>query len=391
MQFNKKILILASWYPSKTSRVSGVFVQDQAQVLSRSYDVCVLAANIVGWRDTLKGGYVSRSSVERHSGIVVYRQPGFFLPMRFFYLWSWLYVYSGRKIFNKILADWGKPDIIHAHVVLPGGQLAVKLGQWYSIPVVLTEHSGPFSMHLRSRRQASIVKSMLTNVDKLIAVSPALADQIRRFHPKAQISILGNVIRTDFFVPKNTRQAKRDQVVRFLSVALLHANKGIDYLLEAVRLLLGCGVDGFELLIAGAGPERSRLKRLATELGILGQCQFLGMLEREQVKYWMQYCDVFILPSLGETFGVVLGEAMACGKPVIATRCGGPEFVVTAETGLLVEPGSARKLADAMKKFISGEARFDSSDVRNCVVRRFGEKAFLDNIGSIYRQVWKEQ
>jgi glycosyltransferase involved in cell wall biosynthesis len=89
----------------------------------------------------------------------------------------------------------------------------------------------------------------------------------------------------------------------------------------------------------------------------------------------------------GETFGVVLGEAMACGKPVIATRCGGPEFLVTRETGLLVESGNAVALANAMEKFISGESSFDSSRVRGEVVRRFGERAFLDKINSIYQQI----
>jgi glycosyltransferase involved in cell wall biosynthesis len=111
------------------------------------------------------------------------------------------------------------------------------------------------------------------------------------------------------------------------------------------------------------------------------------MLERDQVRHWMQTCDVFVLPSLGETFGVVLGEAMACGKPVIATRCGGPEFLVTPETGLLVEPGNAAALAEAMEKFISGEISFGSVDLRSEVVRRFGERVFLDNISSIYQQI----
>ena len=386
----KKVLILASWYPSKASKVNGVFIQDQALVLSQSYDVCVLAAKIFGWREALKEGFVFRRSVESSHDITVYRQPGFWLPMRFFHLWSWFCAYYGRKSFAKILADWGRPDIIHAHVVLPAGWLAMRLGQLYSIPVVLTEHSGPFSIHLRSEGQASIVKATLSNVNKLIAVSPAMADQLRRFHPKVEISIVGNVIRTNFFIPGESANGKTHQVIRFLSVALLDKNKGIDYLLGAVRLLVARGVHCFELLIVGEGPERARLVRLADEFGISGHCRFLGMLDREQVRYWMQYSDVLVLPSLGETFGVVLGEAMACGKPVIATRCGGPEFVVTPEAGLLVERRNPTALADAMEKVVSGEASFDSGEVRNCVVRRFGEKAFLGNIESIYREVWKD-
>jgi glycosyltransferase involved in cell wall biosynthesis len=331
------------------------------------------------------------SSVESYSDLTVYRQPTTFLPMRYFYLWASLCLYSAKRIFHKILTDWGKPDILHAHVVLPGGWLATKLGQRYSIPVVLTEHSGPFSMHLQSGRQASLVGDTLRDASKVIAVSAVLADQIRSFRPEGQVSIVGNVIRADYFVPKETRKEAGRQGMRFLSVALLHANKGIDILLQAVRLLIGRRINRFELLIIGEGPVGPQLRRLAADLGIADRCLFLGMLDRERVKYWMQHCDVFILPSLGETFGVVLGEAMACGKPVIATRCGGPEFIVTPEAGLLVEPGSATALADAMEKFLSGEVWFDSREVRNCIVKRFGEEIFLDKIGAVYRHLWKEE
>jgi len=386
----KKILILASWYPSRASKIDGIFVQDQALVLARSYDVRVLAVRAVGWRDALKGGFGFCRPVERHSGVRVWRQPVFLLPMRFFHAWCWCAAYYGKKVFGKILADWGKPDVIHAHVVFPGGWLAVKLGQMYSIPVVLTEHSGPFSVHLRAESQTCAVKATLGHVNKLIAVSPAMADQIRDFDPKVEISIVGNVIMTDFFAPGRVKKRKPQQGMRFLCVALLDRNKGIGYLLKAVRLLVARSVHCLEVLIAGDGPERARLERLAYDLGISGYCRFLGLLQRKGVRYWMQSCDVLVLHSLGETFGVVLGEAMACGKPVIATRCGGPEFVVTPETGMLVERRNAIALAEAMEKFISGEVGFDSGAIRNCVVRRFGEKAFLENIEPIYRQVWKE-
>ena len=102
----------------------------------------------------------------------------------------------------------------------------------------------------------------------------------------------------------------------------------------------------------------------------------------------MQQCDVFVHPSLSETFGVVLGEAMACGKPVIATRCGGPEFVVTAETGILVKSADARALADAMNGMISGQYVFDSRQIRRSVQDRFGAEAFMRDITAIYEQCW---
>lgn len=382
----KKILILASWYPENASKFNGIFIQDQAEVLSQAYDVCVMAARIVGCREW-KRAFVRQRSAEGRDKIPVHRQPALPLPMALFPLWRWLCEHSAKRIFIRILAEWGKPHIIHAHAVLPGGWLAVRLGRQYSIPVVLTEHSGPFSMHLRSRSHKQLVRGILKKAKKVVAVCPALAEQIRNFHPEADFRVVGNVIRTDFFVPRSAGKEKSRHAKRFFCVALLHEGKGIQYLLQAMRLLADRGVSGFEVFIGGDGPARHKLENLATAIGVSAKCRFLGMMERDQVRDWMQTCDVFVLPSLAETFGIVLGEAMACGKPVIATRCGGPEFLVTRETGLLVEPGNAPALANAMEKFISGESSFDSDKVRREVVRRFGERAFLDKINSVYQEI----
>jgi glycosyltransferase involved in cell wall biosynthesis len=368
--------------------VSGIFIQDQAQVLSQVYDVCVLFVNLMGWRDILKGKVEYRTSVERHSGIIVYGQPIFVPPRKFLHLWTWLCLRSAGRIFKRIISDWGKPDIIHAHVVLPNGATALKVARQYSIPVVLTEHSGPFSVHLKSGAHRRSVRAILSRVNKLIAVSPALADEIRLFHPNVSIDIVGNVVRTEFFRPNGDILLRNPRpITRFLSVALLNKNKGMHYLLEAVKLLVQRGAGSFELYIGGEGPARLGLEGLAKELGLTDRCHFIGLLSRSEVKEWMQNSDVFVLPSLSETFGVVLAEAMACGRPVIATRCGGPEFVVTPETGLLVDVANPVALADAMERFISDVAAFDGNTIRHSVVKRFGEKTFLRNMTAIYDEL----
>jgi glycosyltransferase involved in cell wall biosynthesis len=101
----------------------------------------------------------------------------------------------------------------------------------------------------------------------------------------------------------------------------------------------------------------------------------------------MQWCDLFILPSLRETFGIVLGEAMACGKPVVATRCGGAEFLVTPETGQLVEPANPTLLADAIEQWASMRDSYDSVAIRKHIVDRFGESAFLQNVSAWYDRI----
>jgi glycosyltransferase involved in cell wall biosynthesis len=221
----------------------------------------------------------------------------------------------------------------------------------------------------------------------MIAVSPSLGNQIRTFQDNLEIEVIGNVVRTDFFKPGETATEDLPSRTRFLSIASLLKEKGFIYLLEAAQLLNQRGKISFEVMIGGEGPERDRLRRHVEVSGLSDQCYFLGPMNRSQVRDQMQRCDVFVLPSLQETFGVVLVEAMACGKPVIATRCGGPEFVVTKENGILVDIGDSKALANVMERFIARRVCFDPARVRQTISERFGENAFLEKISEIYKDL----
>ncbi len=386
----KKILLLASWYPTTASPIGGIFVQDQARILSRQYEVAVLAPQLVPGNFRKAGPFTFSQEIEQDEALIVYR-PRVPVPLpRPRALAFLFYLPVVKKSAAKLMAEWGQPDLIHAHVVLPGGWAAVQLGKRYSLPVVLTEHSSPFAMQLRRPYQRFLVRHTLAQMQQVIAVSPALAQEIQDFFPAAPLVVAGNVIKTNFFVPPEIEKKSARGRTRFLSVALLSKQKGINYLLQAGRLLLARGCTSFELTIGGDGPERTALERLAHDLGLGPHCRFLGMLAPHEVKNAMQQCDVFVMPSLHESFCIVLGEAMACGKPVIATRCGGPEFVITPETGVLVEPANAAMLAEVMENFITHRAAYDAQQVRQSVVRRFGEEAFLQNLAAVYERIWSK-
>ncbi len=383
----RKILLIASWYPTSHSPVNGIFIHDQAQALSQEYDVAVLAPRIAGWREILHGKIGPRSQLQKEGNLLVSRER-VLAPVPRAPVWAYRnWLPAAARGFAKLLASWGRPDLIHAQVVLPGGLSAVRLGKQHGIPVVLTEHTSPFSAHLKTAPLRRWVQETLAQSNRVLAVSPALAQQIQAFDKTIEIHIVGNLINTDFFVPVKTERHSSSKT-HFLSVGLLTPQKGINFLLQAAARLLQRGCTAFELIIGGDGPERPRLERLAQSLGLHDYCHFIGMLTREQVKHQMQQCDVFVLPSLHETFGLVLAEAMACGKPVIATRCGGPEFVVTPETGVLVDMANPEVLENAMADLIEARSRFDVRSVRQSVIERFGEAAFLKNISVLYEAVW---
>lgn len=382
-----KILILPSWYPSERFPMSGIFIEDQAVALAKTYDVAVLHPRLIGYPELLSWRISPWIQEKEDHGLRVYSESVLSPAPHKSRLAYSIYYRKARQGFEKLLNTWGRPEVIHAHVVLPAGWTAVRLGQEFSIPVVLTEHSGPFSMHLKTDCSQRLVKETLSKVNRMIAVSPFLAKDIRTFHDGLEIEVIGNVVRTDFFKPQETMTEGLPSRKRFLSIASLSKEKGFIYLLEAAQLLNQRGRISFEVMIGGEGPELDRLRRHVEGLDLSDQCYFLGQMSRSQVRDQMQRCDVFVLPSLRETFGVVLVEAMACGKPVIATRCGGPEFVVTEDTGFLVGVGDSGALADVMERCVTHAIRFNPTSIRQNICERFGESPFLKKISGLYRDL----
>jgi L-malate glycosyltransferase len=385
----KKVLFVPSWFPNTSDPISGIFIQEQAAALSKVFDVAVLIPGMASWRNFINAKAEDRSRRETQAGLTVYRE--FARPLIPHGPESTDYATFARAAengFNRIIKEWGTPDLIHAHVVLPAGWSALRVARRHKIPIVLTEHSSPFSMHLGTELSRRIVRETLTGVDRRIAISPALARQLLDFEPGLQIDVIGESVKTDFFVPANGAAHSNANCKRFFVAARLAEQKGLDHLIKAVNLLKEKGLHSFELVIGGDGPHREKLETLATNLGVAEYCRFLGGLNREQVRQQMQNCDVFVLSSLHETFGVVVGEAMACGKPVISTRCGGPEFIVNDETGILVDVANAEALADAMSEFMTGRTHFDPQAVRASVVNRFSPEMFVKNASAVYDQLW---
>jgi len=388
----KKVVVIPSWYPTNKKPFHGIFFQEQSQALSRIYDVIIfLLPKLLWWRTAIATRFNLEDPIESRSGIKVYQGQVIVpprLPKKIFpYFFDW----ATEKCFKDLLKCWGKPDLIQVHNIVPAGWIGMRLGKQHNIPVVLTEHSGPHRSDAQTDNDWYKIRTALKRVNKVVAVSPSLKSKIQDFQSGLDVSVVGNLTKTDYFTPDHhlKKEVNSQDKIHFLCISDLIREKGIHFLFEAAIQLIKRHFGNFQIIIGGNGPELSKLKSLAIESDIYySHCQFLGDLTREEVKYWMQRCDVFVLPSLGETFGVVNIEAMACGKPVISTRCGGPEFVVTPETGILVPPADSESLANAMKGFITGQYKFESSIICKSVKDRFGEDAFLNNISMVYEEVW---
>jgi glycosyltransferase involved in cell wall biosynthesis len=138
---------------------------------------------------------------------------------------------------------------------------------------------------------------------------------------------------------------------RLLALGRLHANKGFDVLLRALALLPGA-----HLSLAGEGPERPALERLAAELGVAGRVAFLGW--RQDAGALLAGCDIFVCPSRHEPLGNVVLEAWSAARPVVAAAAQGPvELIREGETGLLVPKEDAAALAAAIAGLVDNPGR----------------------------------
>ncbi|TXK20963.1 glycosyltransferase family 4 protein, partial [Pontibacter qinzhouensis] len=125
----------------------------------------------------------------------------------------------------------------------------------------------------------------------------------------------------------------------------------------------------------------------AEQLQVSQYITWLGEINQEQALKEYQNCDAFVLPSLYESMGIVYIEALACGKPIIATKCGGPESTVTPFNGLLIEKENVTKLASALHYMIENRDKYDSNQIRQDFLARYSAGAVVPQLMALYKQV----
>jgi glycosyltransferase involved in cell wall biosynthesis len=158
----------------------------------------------------------------------------------------------------------------------------------------------------------------------------------------------------------------------------------LDILIKAVSLLKDIEMT---VHIGGDGKLLSTFMDLAGELEVSGRCIFYGEIKPENIQDFYSKLDFYILPSRDETFGVVVIEAMACGLPVIATKCGGPEEIISKESGILIEKENPEELAQAIRFVAGNPGSFNRKAIRNYVLKKFGPDTFVASLSEVYQEL----
>lgn len=391
------LFIIPSWYPSPASPLSGTFTKEQAEAIADISN----GTNVImsTWGHDFTALPVRKPLVWIEKILWVLRQPknhikkvnGVHEVFNAQLQWNERLPFGGikqlikvnRKNFKAAMDRFGKIDIIHAHVSFPAGYIARELSKEFNVPYVVTEHMGPFPFvaYMNGDQPRKEIVEALNNANVSIAVSPSLADRIASFNI-SKPQVIGNIVDERRF---SVAKLPTDKFV-FFTLGGISEHKGIDHLIQAIAKWKP-DPKHYEFRIGGTGPMLEQYQQLAKELKVDELIKWLGSIDRNKVPKLFQECDVFVLPSRHETFGVVYAEAHACGKPVIATRCGGPEFFVNDNNGMLVDVGDIEELAESLKRIVGRHSDYDSKAIREEFETKFSRKAIVSQLIRSYKAI----
>ncbi len=306
-------------------------------------------------------------------------------------VWQWNRY--GRRLFSEYVTRFGKPDLVHAHCLYPAGSFAYSLRELHGIPFVVTEHRSAYGHSRIDPHLLRVARHTARAAARTFAVSPAMCSLLETLlgSETSKWRPLPNIVSDRFLkAPLPTVKDRTNGEVVFLHVSLLTPNKAVDSLIRGFAQAFPDDA-GARLQIGGAGPEQPRLQALVAALGLSNRVEFLGNLSRDQVLTVMASADAFVLTSRFEPFGVVLIEALALGKPVIATRSGGPESIVGEHDGLLVPVDDVPAIAHALGELRRRIGSYDPAAIRARCESRFSARVVNARLIQEYRDVLASQ
>ena len=379
------VLQFASWYPENSEDVSGSFFREFANGLQKSgMKIGVLHAKFVDGLFNKQGGGSLPVAFKDENGVIVGRSttririPG---PARRIPTLEQrdvrMRLQAGRVLYDEYVAKHGRPDILHAQACFWGGVIGSKIAKEMGHPIVISAHSSVFGRGLVGRRERLLAHDVWKNSTQNISVSRMNAKIISDMFdlPENSFQIIPNGVDSEEFAvtPMPTLPFK------WICIGNLVKNKRVDILIDAMKMMPSDHV----LTIVGDGPMKSQLIRQSMDLG--NRIRFLGTVERERVSQLISESHALVHPSEFETFGVVLVEAMMCGRPVVAMRCGGPEDIIDSTTGGLVQNGNVKEFIEVMKEI--SNSTWNPQNIAEYAQNLFDRKTIHGRFEKIYSDV----
>jgi glycosyltransferase involved in cell wall biosynthesis len=265
-------------------------------------------------------------------------------------------------------------DVFHAVYAFPSGFIAAICGKIVKVPVVISCIGGDLNILPKKILYRRLISWEAKLANKVICVSEPLerVAKLLGIDPKKTVVIPPGVSVKNFDLGISKEEARRKVRVPEKSKVILFVGrlieaKRVDRIIRVLKRVLDLHPQAY-LIVVGDGPKRAHLSKLSCDLGVKDHVRFEGLVSHELVPFYFSACDIFILPSDSEGLPTVILEAMASGKPVIASAVGGvPNLILDGVNGILFDP----KDEDAMVVSIN---RVLSSNIELCQITKIAFK-----------------
>jgi glycosyltransferase involved in cell wall biosynthesis len=371
----KHILFIAYAFPESDIDFKGIFIKDYLLSIKDKFHCSIYVFRIC----SSKNGF----HIEGNPNYTVYRYSLFsqdvgrilkWLSYPFFLLFAF---YKLKKI--------PEPDIIHVHGALHlAGTIGLALGRKFGKPVIYTEHMGRFEQFYRKYLLRLTAKWLLTKFDLITCVSSFTRSKLVPIGiPENKITVINNPVDTVLF----TIDSQVIKGNRIAFVGRLDENKGIIRCLQAFKNLIP-KYHSLNLLIIGDGNQRKLVEEmLRYDPDLSSHVEMPGFLEKKNIAQLLPSCRFLVAPSIIESFGIAVAEAMACGLPVIVGRNSGTADFVDDKVGLIIDPESVSELTDAMEWLILNSNKFDPFLIRSRITDNFSFEATGRKLSALYHSI----
>lgn len=365
-----RVVVFTTWFPDAASPATAPFNLNHVQAIATDHEVRVIHVRLGG-----TGAVVT----EDFSGLPVTRIP--LSPRR-----PWGYVSVARHV----AAALRHADVLHT-MAFTSAVIAAPIHAIKNTPWVHTEHwSGMADPASVSRVWAAFswLRYVLKFPSVVTAVSSAQAQQLRTFARRGAVQVVPNVV--DAHGPVASRQGASAGRPQLIGVGGLIDRKRPFLALETLGLLRHGGLDA-SLTLVGDGPLRKELEAAAAAANLGGQLRITGLVAPERVYEELRAADVFILPTLHETFCVSAAEAVAAGLPAVVTDLPAVRDFLTDGNSVLVAGGTAADFASGVKEALQRFEEVPGERIAQTIGENLGSKAVGKAFSTVYASISKSK
>ena len=384
------VLFLTCWYPDSENPAAGTFIKEHARAINDQPDIHVKVLQIwprkgSGFYRKVINVFIDGNGIETHQVFI------FSFAYKLIYLLNWLLNSLAYDYVNKhILPDW-KPDLVHGNVVFQAGVMGNFLAQKLNIPFFLSEHWSGLDWYLKTPYVSSKAGVQAYRSAKTVfPVSRNLKESIQdKIGGDLHMRIVPNAVDTDRFRyagdPENTDVVKILCVTNFKTGRAIFKLPGL--ILDALGLMDVEERARLRIDFVGGGDGLEDFQSVIRNLGFTDTVICLGFRQKEEISRLMQTADALVHPSVAETFGVVVAEALCCGLPCAVSNVPALDELVDSFNGVLVDKNTPEEWKEALFHLSSQSKNYN----RKLIAQKAGERFNYREIGKMIVEKYKEE